>query len=135
MQIYFFLPAVSFIFTFSFVLLEHSAEFIKDMLNSFPFPTGSFLLRKIIGRKINREKQHEQATINFKQNIYVTVLSFTFIKNCVVSIATGYRLDDRGVGAQVPVRSRIFSSPHCPDWPWGPPCHLANGYQRLFPLE
>jgi hypothetical protein len=31
-----------------------------------------------------------------------------------VGIATGYGLDDRGVGIRVPVGSRIFSSPQCP---------------------
>jgi hypothetical protein len=38
----------------------------------------------------------------------------------VVGIATGYGLDDRGVGVRVPVGSRIFSSPHHPDRLWGP---------------
>jgi hypothetical protein len=33
----------------------------------------------------------------------------------------GYGLDDRGVGVQVPVGSRIFSTPHCPGRLWGPP--------------
>jgi hypothetical protein len=39
--------------------------------------------------------------------------AFPFIErwDSVVCIATGYRLDDWGVGVQVPVRSRIFSSP------------------------
>jgi hypothetical protein len=32
-----------------------------------------------------------------------------------VGIATGYGLDDRGVGIRVPVGSRIFSSPRRPD--------------------
>jgi hypothetical protein len=32
-----------------------------------------------------------------------------------VGIATGYGLDDRGVGVQVPVGSRLFSSPRRPD--------------------
>jgi hypothetical protein len=31
-------------------------------------------------------------------------------------IATGYGLDDRGVGVPVQVGSRIFSSPQHPDW-------------------
>jgi hypothetical protein len=32
-----------------------------------------------------------------------------------VGIAVGYGLDDRGVGVLVPLGSRIFSSPCCPD--------------------
>jgi hypothetical protein len=33
-----------------------------------------------------------------------------------VGIATGYGLDDRGVGVRVPVGARIFSFPSRPDW-------------------
>jgi hypothetical protein len=33
----------------------------------------------------------------------------------LLGIATGYGLDDRGVGVRVPVRSKIFSSPRRPD--------------------
>jgi hypothetical protein len=48
-------------------------------------------------------------------------------------IATGYGLVDRGVGARVPVGSRIFSSPRCQNRLWGPPSLLSNEYRRLFP--
>jgi hypothetical protein len=43
------------------------------------------------------------------------------IRDSVVGIATGYGLDDRGVGVRVPVGSIIFSSPRRPDRFWGPP--------------
>jgi hypothetical protein len=44
-----------------------------------------------------------------------------------VGIATGYVLDDRGVGVQVLVGSRIFSSSH-PYWLCGPPNLLSSEY-------
>jgi hypothetical protein len=50
-----------------------------------------------------------------------------------VGIATGYGLDDRGVGVRVPVGSRIFSSSNRPERLWGPPNLLSNGYGGSFP--
>jgi hypothetical protein len=44
----------------------------------------------------------------------------------VVSIVTGYRLDDQGIRVQVPVGSRIFTSPCLPDRLWDPPNLLSN---------
>jgi hypothetical protein len=52
---------------------------------------------------------------------------------CTRTTATDYGLDDRGVGARVPIGSRIFISPCRPDRLWGPPNLLPNGYRRLFP--
>jgi hypothetical protein len=49
-----------------------------------------------------------------------------------VGIATGYWLDDRGVGIRVPVGSRMFTSPRRPDRLWGPPNLLLNGYGGSF---
>jgi hypothetical protein len=36
-------------------------------------------------------------------------------RDSVVGIATGYGLDDQGIGVRVPVGARIFSSPRRPD--------------------
>jgi hypothetical protein len=53
-------------------------------------------------------------------------------RDSVAGIATGYGLDDLGVGVRVPVGSRIFSSPQRPDRLWGPPSLLYNGHRGFF---
>jgi hypothetical protein len=47
-------------------------------------------------------------------------------RGSLVGIATGYKLDDRGVGVRVPVGSRMFTSPCRRDRLWGPPNFLYN---------
>jgi hypothetical protein len=49
-----------------------------------------------------------------------------------VGKATGYGLDERGVGFGVSVGSRMFTSPYRPDRLWGPPSLLFNWYRGLF---
>jgi hypothetical protein len=52
-----------------------------------------------------------------------------WIRDSAVGIATGYGLEDRGVGVRIPVLSRNFSSLRRPDRLWGPPNLLCNGYR------
>jgi hypothetical protein len=54
-------------------------------------------------------------------------------RDSAVGIATGYGLDERGVGVRVPVGARIFTSPCRPDQLWGPPNLLSNGFRGLSP--
>jgi hypothetical protein len=56
-------------------------------------------------------------------------------RDSAVGIATGYGLDDRGVGVWVSVGVRIFTSPCRPDRLWGPPNLLSNGYRGALSLR
>jgi hypothetical protein len=63
---------------------------------------------------------------------YVTEFSFSpgicfGSRDSAVGIATGYGLDDRGVGVRVPVGSIILFSPRRPNRLWGLPSLLSNG--------
>jgi hypothetical protein len=56
-------------------------------------------------------------------------------QDSAVGTATGYGLDDQGVGVRVAVWARIFTSPCLPDRLWGQPSLLSNGYRRIFLRE
>jgi hypothetical protein len=47
-------------------------------------------------------------------------------------MATDYGLDGQGFGVRVPVGARIFASPCPPDFLYGPPNLLSNGYMGFF---
>jgi hypothetical protein len=80
------------------------------------------------GRDIHNagESTFSIITYNYGQLVIEVVYYYTFNNNkqqqltksrdCTVGIATGYGLDDRGVGVRVPVGSRTFFSPRRPDW-------------------
>jgi hypothetical protein len=53
-------------------------------------------------------------------------------QDSVVGIATGYVLDERGIGVRVAVVSRIFSFSRRQHRLWGPLNLLSNGYRGIF---
>jgi hypothetical protein len=61
---------------------------------------------------------------------YERLSAIHFIRGRAVFIATGYGLDDRGVGVAIPEGSRIFTYPYRPDRLWGPTGPLSNGVKR-----
>jgi hypothetical protein len=54
-------------------------------------------------------------------------------RDSAVGIATGYGLDDRGVGVRVPVGSRSFSSPRRPDRSAAHPASYPMCTRGFFP--
>jgi hypothetical protein len=63
---------------------------------------------------------------DFPNALYFQLLGFLW-PGSSVGLATGYGLDDPGIECRWGEIFRI-----CPDWPWGPPSLLYNGY-RVFP--
>jgi hypothetical protein len=59
--------------------------------------------------------------------IFLTTQSKKESRDGAVGIATGYGMDDRGVGVRVPVGVRIFTSCR-PDRLWSPSSFITNGY-------
>jgi hypothetical protein len=58
---------------------------------------------------------------------YLSIQGVNVSRDSIISIATGYGLDDPGVGVLVPVGSRIFSSPPRPNRLCGPSSLLSKG--------
>jgi hypothetical protein len=65
-------------------------------------------------------------TLNFSNQNARPYCVYHRSRDSAVGIATGYGLDDRGDGVRFMVGSR---SPSRPDWFWGPPNLLSNGYR------
>jgi hypothetical protein len=86
-------------------------------------------------KKKSEARAHGGCRSSIKNSLYwfCTVQDRIESRDSAVGIATGYGLDGRGVGVRVPVQSRIFCSPRCPDRLWDLPSLLSNGYRGLYP--
>jgi hypothetical protein len=51
----------------------------------------------------------------YSYSVFVTLPVKDQSQDSAVGIATGYGLDDQGIGVRVSVGSKMFSSPQCPD--------------------
>jgi hypothetical protein len=93
----------------------------------------SFKLRCFsIIRVFSAASRRRRATLFYVIYIMKTI-GIIKSRDSAVGIATGYGLDDRGVGFRVPVVDRIFSSPRRLDRFWGPPASYPIGTGGSFP--
>jgi hypothetical protein len=106
-------------------------ELIKNFLAIYE--TFKLITAFTRGRTLSQiNPDHNSSFISLKS---VSILSshLRWSQESVVGIATGYGLDDTGVGVRVRGGSRIFSSPNRPDRLSGPPNLLSNEYRGLIP--
>jgi hypothetical protein len=107
---------------------RHIAGFAS--FSSFPRrvrPRISFLILRNGFSLADRDwiSGHELRTLQF----LLTTQHLIGEPGSAVGIATGYGLDDQGVGVRVPVEARIFTSPCRSDRLWGPLSLLSNEYR------
>jgi hypothetical protein len=71
--------------------------------------------------KWEQQERRERERERFVRGTLISIRQYDALLRTLVGIATGYGLDDQGVGIRVPVGSKIFTSPYRTDRLWGPP--------------
>jgi hypothetical protein len=65
-----------------------------------------------------------------KKDIHYGHCSLLMSHSSALCIATGYGLDEREIGVQVPAGSGYATSPNCLDRLWGQPSLLSSGHRE-----
>jgi hypothetical protein len=90
----------------------------------------SLLWGNISSLSCNKRQGYRSLTVR----VYLKYVYYKFtLRTGIVSIATGYNLDDQRVRVRVPVSEIILISPCRPDQLWVPPKLLSKWYRGLFP--
>jgi hypothetical protein len=86
-------------------------------------------------RQVKENSAPTEKNTDQDNSLFMLISTVVRSRDIVVCIATGYGLDDQGVGVRVAVGLRMFSSPLRPHRLWGPPSLISNGYKGLFLRE
>jgi ABC-type amino acid transport system permease subunit len=87
------------------------------------------MLKKSADRDPQFERQRVVHTVYdrlYKLSVTEDVNLLHFINLKRAGIATGYGLDDQGIGFRIAMEVIIFNSPRRPDRLWDPPSFLSN---------
>jgi hypothetical protein len=80
---------------------------------------GSGYVSRIEQMKLYAQHFSLKERNNFSSYIHIADSYYLCIsRGSSVGLATGYGLDDGGVGVRVPIGSRMFTSTYRPDWLW-----------------
>jgi hypothetical protein len=122
---------------------RNKRRFPVNLLEAWERETVDLVYSPVATVSITTMRKHTRPSINSffwhftSHKMWINLLGVYVMlvvsRDSAVGIATGYGLEDWEVVVQVPVGSRIITSPCRPDRLWGPPNLPYNGYRELFP--